>query len=573
MVYKVKHTRNVDKFEIGGGLYYFGYIFCLSFFFIFAIESQSLFRISDFHLCLLFICHISFCIVTPPTLSSFELGGAMNASRKQIHTFASSLSLLSSSSFINPSMRLLVFLRRRSSLPTQSSSVSKTKTKTKTKTTTTTTTHCCRCRRYHHRHRRFLLLQQLLNVLAVIIAISIATSTRSLIAATTVSPMAAFNFRSADCTRSIATENKKRELRLNFRRNNDNDNDSCYYWKEIVDDKNTNKYTNLSYNHDDDDHDDNQKRKRRQQRRRLRLLHFGKIQLLSRYDGNSNSDDDDYDYAGSQDDSSQKEKEEHPLRTEIWEMDIKWSFLSPKKSNTFKRKQTQGKKIKLELHPEGYCRIIEVTNKQPSSNEKRNKHQVENIISENVNVVLGIGRWNKGWGVSIIVRPLLLFPLASAAPSADNSNNSKGLLKTKKKNNKKKSIMRIDEDTEYIFHARDFHWNGFGSNPKLTRGTIILEKTNNSNNNNNNNNNICWWKSPTSSRYSSILPVWPEELIGEEDTNTGYDDEGSISNGYLRPTSIVKRLFSFTMNRNNNNGVHRRWFRPIVGTFSAKGII
>jgi hypothetical protein len=417
-----------------------------------------------------------------------------------------------------------------------------------------------------------LLLQQLLHVLVVTITFIIATSTRSLIAATTVSlPMAAFNFRSADCTRSIATENNKRKLRLNFRRNNDNDNDSCNYWKEIVDDKNTNEYTNLSYNHEDDN---NQRRKRRQRKRRLRLLHYGKIQLLSRYDGNSNNDDDDYDYSGSQDDSSQKEIEEHPLRTQIWEMDIKWSFLSPKKSNTFKRKQkqtqTQGKKIRLELHPEGYCRIIEEVANKPSSNEKGNKQQqqqqqqAENIISENV--VLGIGRWNKGWGVTIIVRPLLLTPLATA-PSADNSNNGKGSLEARKKNI---NIMRIDEETEYIFHARDFHWNGFGLNPKLTRGTIILEKRNS--NNNNNINNICWWKSPASSRYSSILPIWPEELLGEEVTNTGGNEEGSISDGYLRPTSIAKRLFSFTMNHSNNRA-RRRLFRPIVGTFSAKGII
>ena len=460
-------------------------------------------------------------------------------------------------------MRLLAFLRRRSSLSTQSSSSSS--------SSKTTTTACCRCRRYHHHHhhRRFLLLQQLLTVLAVTIAISIATSTRSLIAATTVpSPVAAFNFRSTDCTRSIVTENNKRKLGLKFRRNNDSDNDSCYYWKEIIDDKNTNEYTNLSYNHEDDN---NQRRKRRQRKRRLRLLHFGKIQLLSRYDGNSNNDDDDYDYSGSQDDKSRKEIEEHPLRTEIWEMDIKWSLFSPKKSNTFKRKQkqtqTQGNKIKLELHPEGYCRIIEEVANKFSSNEKRNKQQqqhqqAENIISENV--VLGIGRWNKGWGVTIIIRPLLLSPVATV-PSAYNSNNSMSSLK------KKKQIMRIDEETEYIFHARDFHWNGFGSNPKLTRGTIISEKRNS--NNNNNHNNICWWKSPTSSRYSSILPIWPEELLGDEVTNTGGNEEGgSISDSYLRPTSIVKRLFSFTMDR-NSNGARRRWFRPIAGTFSAKGII
>jgi len=492
-----------------------------------------------------------------------------------------------------------------------------------TTTTKTTTTHC-----YHrYYHCRFFLFQLILIVattgIATISLVTVTADDASTITfpttnditrhyqqyrqrqrheqtRTTVPSVTAFNFQ-PNCT---ATKNKERKGRWYSGRNKSS---SCY-WKEIVDDK-TNTYTNLNYKDNNYITNENGKNKikiqRLKQRRRKRFvqLYFGKIKLSSMYDVNYNDDDDDDDRR--QDEDGRKEIEEHPLRSELWEMDVTWSFLFSKSNklmmaqcgnnddciSTRQRKRTQKrKKLELELHPEGYCRIIEV--KKFPWKKKRKQQQGQRIFkNENetehtsnkrkddinkISSVVGIGRWNKRpWGVTIVVRPLLLSPspppplppFAAAAVSLDNNKVAKPKQKPKK------SSTKIDENTEYIFHARDFHWNGFGSNPKLTRGTILLETQKNSN-------EVCWWKSSTSS-YSSILPVWPEELQRgdmDEVTNPGNGEgEGSSPDGFLRPMNIVKRLLSSmdssSSSSNNSGGIRHKWFRPVIGTFSAKGII
>jgi len=492
--------------------------------------------------------------------------------------------------FINPSMRLA--LRRFFS-------------------TSSSTTHRLCCHRYFQ--CRFYLFQ-----LVLIVATAVSIATISLVTVTaddastvtfpttneitkhhqqyrqrqlheqtrnTVPSVTAFNFQ-PNCT---ATSTKKRK----GRRYSGKIDSSSFYWREIVDEK-TNTYTNLNYKDNNYITNENGKNKikiqrLKQRRRRLLQLYFGKIKLSSMYDANYNDDDDE---------DGRKEIEEHPLRSDLWEMDVTWSFLSPKSNKlmmaqcgydgTQQKKRTQRrKKLELELHPEGYCRIIEV--KKFPWKKKRNQQQTE-IISQNENEnentsnkskddinkissVFGIGRWNKRpWGVTIVVRPLLLSPLPPLVAAVASLDNNK-VAKPKQKQNPKKSSTKIDENTEYIFHARDFHWNGFGSNPKLTRGTILLETQKNKKKNN----KVCWWKSSTSS-FSSILPIWPEELQRgdiDEVTNPG-NGEGSSSDGFLRPMNIVKRLLSSmnsSISSNNSGGIRYRWFRPVVGTFSAKGII
>jgi len=282
---------------------------------------------------------------------------------------------------------------------------------------------------------------------------------------------------------------------------------------------------------------------------RLGIFHFGRINQLSVFDGNKKNELCD----------KIDNEEEHPLRTNFWEMDLKWSFLSPspkKFSRTGERKK--GKTVKLELHPEGYCRIIE-SSKNGKDQDCSNSQ------------VWGVGRWKKRpWGVTIVVRPL--FTLKSSLDATnfyddhnDDHDNDYGrnYIKTCSKNNKSLNI--IDERTEFIFHANNFHWNGFGSNPKLTQGTILLQKQKRSK-------SICWWKSTTWA-HSSILPVWPEELSEE------YDDDKRVANGRNSLGSVYSNLVRFwgILNVNNSNNNHlstrQKWFRPVVGTFTAKGIM
>ena len=273
---------------------------------------------------------------------------------------------------------------------------------------------------------------------------------------------------------------------------------------------------------------------------------------------------------------------------------VRWSpfFVSSSESKKLFSSKGRGKtrgsgrsrkqKLELDLHPEGYCRIREVTTNQISCNANSNKTKLKQSKigfknarnnsscrnSSDNSLVLGIGRWKRRpWGVTIVVRPLS--PISSQVAvekSASVFNNpyvdsSKEVTTTTKKN-----ILVVDEDTQFIFHASNFHWNGFGTNPKLTQGTILLEKQKKANARNNMN---CWWKSSTS---SSILPVWPEEMLPEDNdmnNSSNEPDSNYLRPNYLRPLSMVKRLVSM-----NSQIKHRNtsWFRPIVGTFSARGM-
>lgn len=280
---------------------------------------------------------------------------------------------------------------------------------------------------------------------------------------------------------------------------------------------------------------------------RLGLFHFGKIKKSSLFDGNNKKE------------SNKKTDnvEEHPLRTNLWEMNLNWSFLSrsPKvfsPASEWKMKR-RTKSVKLELDPEGYCRIIE----KPSINANKDK------TSSN-SPVLAIGRWKKRpWGVTIVVRPL--FALRSSSDTTNLDVNGKRRDHGHKSHSKKiKKDDIIDEQTEFVFHANGFHWNGFGSNPKLTRGTILFQKQKK--------NNRCWWKSTTLA-YSSILPVWPEELSGETGDDTvgvgGGDGLGTVYSDLLR----FSRIFGVKNSNRNSISTQRRWFRPVVGTFTARGVI
>lgn len=277
---------------------------------------------------------------------------------------------------------------------------------------------------------------------------------------------------------------------------------------------------------------------------RIGTFHFGRINKLPVFVGNNNNKLND-------------NKEGHPLRTNLWEMNLKWYFDSPKAnmlSRSSGRKRKQGKDIvQLELDPEGYCRIIK------SASTENVKYQ-----DSSNSIVLGIGRWKKRpWGVIIVVRPLVQLRSSPCLTHIDNSDRRHENKTCYKKN---KHLDIIDGQTEFIFHANNFHWNGFGLNPKLTQGTILLQKQRKKEE------KIFWWKS-TALAYSSILPVWPEELSGENDDDevaSGRDNNiGSVYSDLLR----LGKKFNINNNHHDRISTRRRWFRPVVGTFTAKGII
>ena len=240
--------------------------------------------------------------------------------------------------------------------------------------------------------------------------------------------------------------------------------DYSFHWREATD---------RSKNSYHDDIESHLTEKHYLKKKRLRLFHFGRQPQFEGKDANCNAS-----------------KNDHPLRTNLWEMNVKWSLLSSKTLPSARGKNHEKEKlVQLELDPEGYVRLLE-----------HSSHDMNRDFSDPR--VLGMGRWRKRpWGVTILIRPFFI-------------------------NDEKKTLNMIDERTEYIFQARNFHWNGFGCNPKLTQGTILLQKQNRKTK------QKYWWKS-TAWAHSSILPTWSEEL----------------------------------------SNIRSGWFRPVIGTFTAKGVI
>jgi len=302
------------------------------------------------------------------------------------------------------------------------------------------------------------------------------------------------------------------------------------HWKEIIE-------------NDDRQNSDNDTEgsilQRQNLKNRLGLLYFGRIDLLSAFErSNSNT------HSLNKSDNIV----EHPVRTNLWEMNLEWSFLSP-------NSKMKERAVKIELHPEGYCRII-------GNNDRKNLKEGDCINLS----VLGLGRWRKRpWGVTIVIRPLFI-PKSSLEPTKFDDDGD-GRQENKACSKENKEIAVVDEGTEFIFHAKNFHWNGFGSNPKLTQGTILLQKQRN------NNHNTHWWRSTTWSS-SSILSLWPEELSG----NDGEEDR-VVASGSGSWGSVHSELLGFLGNLNfhrserKSASTHKRWFRPVVGTFIAKGIL
>jgi hypothetical protein len=154
------------------------------------------------------------------------------------------------------------------------------------------------------------------------------------------------------------------------------------------------------------------------------------------------------------DDGSNKEKkkkkkpiQEHPLRTDLWNLHVTWLGIFPNKNS--KERLRQSKTMQVEFHRNGYCRLC----------------------TFNDNKVIGIGTWDlKPWGIWFSI------------PC---------------------------DDYDYTFTV-GLHLNPFGKQPKLMQGTIL-----------------------------------------KSTSKKEYDDE--------QDHMYVKKP-------------DKKWFRPVVGTFSGVGI-
>jgi len=348
-------------------------------------------------------------------------------------------------------------------------------------------------------------------------------------------PIAASN---SDFQSDHSNTKNRRKRRGIFGEEYSGDNGCSYYWKDVAVGKRCHSFY--------DDMDIGPKEKNRK-KKRIGFLHFGRINQSSVFERSTNKGiQGEFDSGG--------HEEDHPLRTKLWEINLNWSLFAPKsKRLSCSSAGQRGKSLEMELHPEGYCRLIEdASNRNNSTSNAK---------------ILGIGRWKKRpWGVTIVVRPLLV-PKSSLCAGKSNANDDTR-YDNKENTEKSKHLFIVDEATEFVFHARGFHWNGFGSNPKLTQGTILLQKRIKEGN------CFSWWKSSTLT-CSSIFPLWPEEVsgeVGDEEIITNTDKLGSTYSNMLKSSRILNMIRSDKSNCVNGR-IQRRWFRPVVGTFTATGII
>ena len=281
--------------------------------------------------------------------------------------------------------------------------------------------------------------------------------------------------------------------------------------------------------------------------------------------------------------SSFKRRKEllHPLRTNQWEFNIHWFHHHrhhPQNDNKSSSKMMMLREMKtttviIELdYPTGYCRVF-----------PRNKNNNEFPI--------GIGRWTKRpWGITIRIHPLEVIDSSSIISEQHDNNNQKrrrfSSSDTSNKNQNNPVLLKLDPQREYILCSSAFHWNGFGEQPKLTQGTILQQKPN------------LQQQSKSNRMLSSSWWIWYENE-DDDDYERYYDKmitrvhnepgrlsltssssntptlKGKLLDYYQQSNRLVvaRNVIGWVCSRRVTiPNFHGQWFRPVVGSFSGKGI-
>jgi hypothetical protein len=132
---------------------------------------------------------------------------------------------------------------------------------------------------------------------------------------------------------------------------------------------------------------------------------------------------------------------EHPLRTDKWEFNIRWT--KGKESHELQLVNGTQQLLRMDLHRSGYVRVWSKL-KPPVTSSR---------------TPIAIGRWFKRpWGVSVVVRPLE--KSNSMSPAGYNSSSS----------------LSISQNLGWVLFASSFHKNPFGKQPKLMHGTILQQR-------------------------------------------------------------------------------------------------
>ena len=283
--------------------------------------------------------------------------------------------------------------------------------------------------------------------------------------------------------------------------------------------------------------------------------------------------------------SSFKRRKEllHPLRTNQWEFNIHWFHHhhhhypqnKNKSSNNMmmiREKKTTTVIIELD-YPTGYCRVFP---KEINDNDKKK------------NIPIGIGRWTKRpWGITIRIHPLEVVDSTSRMAEGQDDNNQKRRFSSSDNN---PALLKLDPQREYILCASAFHWNGFGEQPKLTQGTILQQKPNSYQEQQSKNNRMLssswwiWYENEDDDDYESyydkmvtrVHNARGRPVISSSSSSSNMPTlKGKLLDYYQQSNRLVvaRNVIGWVCSRRVTiPNFHGQWFRPVVGSFSGKGI-
>jgi hypothetical protein len=256
--------------------------------------------------------------------------------------------------------------------------------------------------------------------------------------------------------------------------------------------------------------------------------------------------------------SQRSQENQHPLRTDIWEFDLKW-FKFPffvvrmdrhlNESQISHRGPATSVKLHIELHPSGLCRAMISKTSNPSKSDHLSVKRTSRWTSllrpfsrtskrdrPASSLPVAYGNWkNKPWGVIIRLCPLDWNSIDDNDDDDDRGQKVGSELKGKRR--RKTTITaertaRLVSSQEYILTAKAFNYDFYGSKPTLSQGTIV-------------------WVDK--SKRVKKMQNNGRPIVMERDV---YSDVPLVDRAYF-----------------GNLGWGKQWFLPVVGTFTATGAL
>mmetsp|Transcript_32875 Transcript_32875/g.79929 ORF Transcript_32875/g.79929 Transcript_32875/m.79929 type:complete len:426 (+) Transcript_32875:194-1471(+) len=333
--------------------------------------------------------------------------------------------------------------------------------------------------------------------------------------------------------------------------------------------------------------------KEKKQIPRSKLIMWGSFNPIDPFQQESFDDDDDFSTTTMDTYNNNDGDGEHPLRTNIWEFNLKlfnqFPFLWQRQRQQFSKKEnclnsilwnpqkendgpgssssSSSVKLYVELHPSGLCRAmmespLEATNHHNSVNNKPKRSIWSSLfgsrtlddtatssplVSSSSSLPVALGSWkSRPWGVIVCLNPLDW----NDDTQVVGVKQQQQLQQQSRRKRIKDSLVqertaRWISSQEYILTAKAFDYDFFGTNPTLSQGTIV---------------------------FSNQKKHFDKILMKKNRRNQSKDKKQNS-----RPVILVRDLYRDVPLVDNryfgNLGWGKQWFLPVVGTFKASGVV